>query len=410
MHQAELLAKVRAELVPRLRKRSGEISETILARVYPRAGLAGVEDTEYVEGLRAAVRAGVDQELTIFERAEEEPGSVPFSPALDAQTRCAARGGVSLDTLLRRYAAGERMLAEFVLDEAGGDFSSQALRRLMHSQAPHVDRLMAAIAASYMEERERIESSPARRLAKAVEHLLAGADPGDFEELNYELGGRHTGLIVTGPGAAKAVQGLARGLDRAVLLVPRGDGAVWAWLGGRESLEFGALERAVADSAYRGIGFAVGESRQGVAGWRLTHGEARAAHQVMLRKAKPLIRATDVMLLAAVLREETIARCMVETFLVPLDGGARAGAVLRETLRAYFRTGSNAAAAAASLGVDRHTVQRRLRKAEDALGRLLHDCQAELEVALALEELGELTRFTSQQSSTKLDEANRGFG
>jgi DNA-binding PucR family transcriptional regulator len=37
--------------------------------------------------------------------------------------------------------------------------------------------------------------------------------------------------------------------------------------------------------------------------------------------------------------------------------------------------------------VDRHTVQRRLRKVEEALGRLLHSCHAELEVALVLEEL-----------------------
>jgi DNA-binding PucR family transcriptional regulator len=39
------------------------------------------------------------------------------------------------------------------------------------------------------------------------------------------------------------------------------------------------------------------------------------------------------------------------------------------------------------LEVDRHTVQRRLRKVEEALGRLLHTCHAELEVALSLEEL-----------------------
>ncbi len=61
--------------------------------------------------------------------------------------------------------------------------------------------------------------------------------------------------------------------------------------------------------------------------------------------------------------------------------------MLRETLRAYFAAGFNAATAAAALEVDRHTVQRRLRKVEEALGRLLHTCHAELEVALSLEEL-----------------------
>jgi DNA-binding PucR family transcriptional regulator len=42
------------------------------------------------------------------------------------------------------------------------------------------------------------------------------------------------------------------------------------------------------------------------------------------------------------------------------------------------------------LEVDRHTVQRRLRKVEEVLGRLLSDCHLKLEVALSLEEIGGL--------------------
>jgi hypothetical protein len=394
--QADLLAKIRTELVPRLRRRSGEIAETIFARIYPLAGPAGGEDAEYVEGLRAAVRAGVDHELTIFERADEAPGAIPFPPALDAQSRRAARAGVTLDTILRRYAAGDRMLAEFVLEEAGDEFSSQALRQLMRSQAPHVDRLMAAMASAYMEEMDRIRFSPAQRLAKAVEQLLSGAGPSDFSELDYEFEAWHTAVIASGRRAAKAVQVIAKRLDRAVLVVPRGEGAVWAWLGGREALQFEEVRRGVAGAATEDVCFAVGESRDGIGGWRLTHDEAQAAHQVMLRRTSRLIRGSEVLLLAAVLREEAIARCVTETFLAPLDREAQGGAVMRETLRAYFRAGRNTAAAAAALGVDRHTIQRRLRKAEEALGRLLHDCQAEIEVGLALEELDEAVRSTTQ--------------
>ena len=61
----------------------------------------------------------------------------------------------------------------------------------------------------------------------------------------------------------------------------------------------------------------------------------------------------------------------------------------RKTLRAYFAAGRNAATAAAALGVDRHTVERRLNSIETRLGRQLHTCHAELEVALRLEELGD---------------------
>jgi len=82
-----------------------------------------------------------------------------------------------------------------------------------------------------------------------------------------------------------------------------------------------------------------------------------------------------------------LARSLRETYLAPLDARGDSGPVLRETLRAYFDAGFNAATAAAALQVDRHTVQRRLRKVEEALGRLLHTCHAEIEVALLLEEL-----------------------
>jgi len=76
---------------------------------------------------------------------------------------------------------------------------------------------------------------------------------------------------------------------------------------------------------------------------------------------------------------------LLDAYLAPLGSG-RDGAVLRDTLRTYFASGGNAASAAASLGVDRHTVQRRLRKVEEAIGRTLDTCRAELEVALRVEE------------------------
>ena len=106
-----------------------------------------------------------------------------------------------------------------------------------------------------------------------------------------------------------------------------------------------------------------------------------------MRRPQPLIQASDVVLLAAVLRDELLAKSLRETYIAPLDRQGDAGVGLRETLRAYIDAGFNAATAAAALGVDRHTVQRRLRKAEEALGRLLHTCHAEIDVALVLEEL-----------------------
>jgi DNA-binding PucR family transcriptional regulator len=76
-------------------------------------------------------------------------------------------------------------------------------------------------------------------------------------------------------------------------------------------------------------------------------------------------------------------------YLSPLNGH-KDGAVSRDTLRAYLAAGCRAASAAGALKVDRHTVERRLTAIESRLGRSVHVCRAELEVALRLEELGEL--------------------
>ena len=342
------------------------------------------DDPEYRAGLRATVAEAVDYALLGLERGEEWEGSIPEASL--AQARRAARSGVRLDTVLRRYAAGDRLVGEFILDEAA-QLPNEATRELLRSQGPHVDRIMAAVASEYMDELERMRRSPSQRLAERVERLLAGDAPADVAALDYELDAWHLGLVIVGARPDVAARTLAAGLNRQPLVVQRDQDTAWAWLGGRERLDSRDVERYREAGVLGEVALAVGEPRRGLDGWRLTYHEARAAQQVMLRRPQPLTRASDVVLLAAVLRDELLGRSLRETYLAPLDAEGDAGIGLRETLRAYFEAGFNAATAAAALGVDRHTVQRRLRKVEQALGRLLHTCHAEIEVALVLEQL-----------------------
>lgn len=380
----ESLQEIRAELVVRLRARSGELEDRIFNHVRRLAEPAEGDDPEYRAGLRATVAEAVDYALLGLERGEEWEGPIPDA-AID-QARRAARAGVRLDTILRRYAAGDRLIAEFILDEAM-QLPHEATREVMRSQGPHVDRIMAAVASEYMDELERMRRSPSQRLAERVQRLLAADVPADAAGIDYELDGWHLGLVVVGSRADVAARTLAAGLSRQVLVVQRGQDAAWAWLGGPRALQVADVEGFVEAGVLGEVALAVGEPRRGLDGWRLTHHEARAAQQVMLRRPRPLTRASDVVLLAAVLRDELLGRSLRETYLAPLDAEGDAGIGLRETMRAYFEAGFNAATAAAALGVDRHTVQRRLRKAEEALGRLLHSCHAEIEVALVLEQL-----------------------
>jgi hypothetical protein len=380
----EALDEIRAGLAVRLRARSAEIEDTIFNRVRQLTEPAESNDPEYRAGLRATVAEAVDYALLGIEHGEEWEGSIPEAAA--AQARRAARSGVKLDTVLRRYAAGDRLVGEFVLDEAA-QLPNEAMRQLLRSQGPHVDRMMAGVSAIYMEELEQMRRSPAQRVAERVQRLLDGNAPLDAAGLDYELDAWHLGLVVTGARSHVAARTLAAGLSRQPLVVPRGQDSTWAWLGGRRRLAVDDVEHYLAAGVLGEIKLAVGEPRRGLEGWRLTHHEARAAQQVMLRRPQPLTRASDVILLAAVLRDELLAKSLRQTYLAPLDDQGDAGVGLRETLRAYIDAGFNAATAAAALGVDRHTVQRRLRKTEEALGQLLHTCHAEIEVALAVEEL-----------------------
>ncbi|HSS03853.1 MAG TPA: helix-turn-helix domain-containing protein [Solirubrobacterales bacterium] len=384
LREPDSLEAIQSELVARLRERSSEIEEAVFARVRALTEPTGEEDPDYVAGLRATI----DEVLAFFfahiEKGEEWTEPIPSMAA--TQARRSARSGVRLDTVLRRYAAGDRLLGEFIMDEADR-FPSGALRKVMRAQGPPVDRLMAAVAAEYMDELGRMKRSPAQRLTERVQRLVAGSSPTDVGELEYAFDAWHLGMIAKGAKAESVLRAAATLLDCQVLAVPRGNGLVWAWLGARQQLAIPDLERALSRGVSAEISVAVGEPRKGIDGWRLTHHEAKAALEVMLRKPQQLTRASDVILLAAVLRDDVLAKSLFETYLAPLEGHGDSGAVLRTTLRAYFSAGLNAATAAAALGVDRHTVQRRLRKVEEALGRLLPDCHTELVVALSLEEL-----------------------
>jgi hypothetical protein len=281
--------------------------------------------------------------------------------------------------------------------------------RALRAQASVLDRLLEAIAGEHRN--EPVGRSPERRLLEVVRGLLAGegAD-GDSDgggsggggaavelgaELGYELAGEHVGVIARGVGARELLLGVAGRLDRRLLCVECDEVTcdvvtVWAWLGGRGRIELAALERALAgESSGGGVVFAVGEPARGVAGWRLTHRQAQAALAVAQRRPRRFTRYADVALLAVALKDEVLAGALVEVYLTPLDGPGDRGSVLRETLRAYLAAERSVSSTAAALGVTRRTVENRLLMTEERLGRTLHPCPPELDIALCLDELSD---------------------
>jgi len=388
-HSGSSPQTIRVALVARLRERFPEIEEAVFARVRSLGEPIRSEDPEYLAGLRAAVVEAVEYGLAGIEGGNEDWSSPPPAAAV-AQARRAARYGVKLDTVLRRYAAGDRRLGEFILNESD-HFPAEILRGVVSAQGPRVDRLMAAVATEYEHELERIRRSPTIRVAERVQRLLDDDGFAKVDDLDYKFDAWHLGVIAQGGKVEETVRAMALDLDREALSVPRGDETVWSWLGGRRPLAVADVERCFFAGAPGDMYLAIGEPRRGLDGWRLTHHEAQAALQVMLRQHKRFTRGIDVLLPAAVLRDRALVESLRETYVRPLDDLGDSGTKLFRTLQAYLVAGFNAESTASALGIDRSTVERHLRKIEDHLGRPLHACHAELKVALELREFADQT-------------------
>jgi DNA-binding PucR family transcriptional regulator len=193
--------------------------------------------------------------------------------------------------------------------------------------------------------------------------------------------------MARGEGAPEAMRVLAGRLDRRLLAVCREEESIWAcWLGGRRPLEAEQALQALGEISLDRVFVTVGESGEGLSGWRLSHRQAKAALPIAERRGQAILRYADVALLASILRDDLVATSLHQLYLEPLERARDGGKVGRETLRAYFAAERNISSTAAVLGVDRRTVANRIRAIEDLFGRPLKDFATELETALQLDD------------------------
>ena len=342
------------------------------------------EDPAYTVGLQNAVAAGMGYAIEGIERGRE--WLVPIPLAATSQARRAARAGVSLDIVLRRYFVGNKALEEFIVAEAEG-VSSQVLCQILADQGWHMDRMMETVATEYEDELEQVRRSSTQREAERIVELVKSDSPIVPVDIDYDFGIWHVGVILRGRDPDLAARSLAARSGYRSLHVARDREIAWTWLSSIRRPSSKRLEGFLTENTPPEISVAIGEPREGLKGWRLTHREAEAALRITLKKPQGLTRGRDVILLVGTMRDETLVRSLLDTYLLPLTDPDDPGRTLVKTLRAYFSAAGNAAAAAVSLGVTRHTVHRRIRTIEETLGQPLHTCQAELQVALQIEEL-----------------------
>jgi len=371
-----------------MRYRHGEIEKAAIMQVYAVSDPSETSDPEYMEGLPAAVSAALDYAIASLEQEEGQP--LPIPTTLLSQARLAARNQVGLDTVLRRYFVGYTLLSNFVIEEAerGERFAAGDLQKLLRSQAALFDRVVVTVTEEYTSEVKRRLVSAGRGRAERVERVLDG-ELADLAEPGYELDGYHLGATASGNGAADILRNLSRELDRRILLVPRENETLWAWLGGKDALECTEAEHVCSCELPPGVSLAIGEPGEGLAGWRMTHRQAKAAQSVGSHVANRPVRYADVAILAAALRDDLLTHSLRQLYLDPLTELRNGSEPSWETLRAYFACGGNVSSAAALLGVKRHTITRRLRAIEDCIGRSLSVCLPELHVALRLAQFDE---------------------
>lgn len=235
----------------------------MLARVYALASPRELAEPEYADGLRDAVSAMLEYGVAALELEDAPPPPIPV--ALLTQARTAVRCEIGLDAMQRRYFAAYAALGEFTISEAEVDdlVRGPALQRLLQAQAGFFDRMLVAVSEEYRREAEvRTRSLDQRRL-EGVQRLLAG-EPIDTSQLAYDFDAWHIGATLTGPEAKGSFLDVASTLGCNPLVVRRGEGAFWGWLGVRHRADSAAVLQAFKAIAPGAVSLAIGEPARGL--------------------------------------------------------------------------------------------------------------------------------------------------
>jgi len=372
-----------ADLAHALRERINEIEAEVHARIQERAP-AEQTDPEYVHGLNAAVREAIAYTLTTVETGEKE--APPLPATLLVQARLAARHGVAVATVMRRYTLGAHQIRDLLLTEALRSplVLDEHLQRLLREQDLVLERVLLDLEREHARQLQDRPVSLDARLVVLVRRLLAG-QPASTADLDYDFDRHHVGLVAQGDEAVPVLRELAKAVDGRLLLVKPDADSIWAWIGSRNQLCPDQLPTRRLDNQSPRVRLGIGESGAGRLGWSQTHRQALEAFPFALHEESPVVRYARIALQAATERDALAALALRQIYVAPLRARTDDDSLL-ETLRAYFLAGRNAAATGAALGVSRQTVSKRLRLIETVLRRPLTACAADLEIALRLED------------------------
>jgi DNA-binding PucR family transcriptional regulator len=395
---AELMADAAAAVARRAAAVSADVYEVIIR------GIPQLRDDKPVLALLASsVDSNVDTCLQIMQHRIDLTAVRAPAAAVEYARRLAQRG-TPLTALLRAYRVGHACFSDWLLTELArqtdeAEMITAATLDMSRIVAGYIDQTSEEMVAAYTQERETwLRNRSAARGAR-IRDLLSGEriDVRAAEAtLGYSLRQYHVGLVCWAGDAAGAADEITR-LERAIsqvaeqaaghgepVFLPRDESSAWAWLplGIRDRFEASAASTAGVDAD---IHFSFGDAAKGTTGFRITHQQAVAAQAVALAAGSPgprTVTFSEVAPVAMMLGSPELLPAWVLGTLGGLATDDEHHARLRGTLLVFLRSGGSYKTTAERLTLHKNTVQYRIRKAEESLGRPVGENRHDVELAL----------------------------
>ena len=393
------VAELTASVAAAVSRRAAAVSEDVYA--VTRREIPELSDDQTVLALFASsIDSNVSTCLQIMQHQIDLAAVHAPAAALEEARRRAQRG-TPLTALLRAYRLGHTVFLDWVFRELARQAHDDArmltavTMDLAKIVAGYVDQTSEEIVATYARERENWLRNRSAARAARVRGLLSGqlVDVSATEAtLGYRLRQHHLGVVCWTGAETARVDNITR-LERAIghiaaqtaagaepVFLPRDESSAWAWLplGIRDRFDPAACD------ADAGIHVAFGDVVKGIAGFRLTHQQALAAQAVALAGGSPprVVSYGEVAPVAMMLGTKDLLRAWVVGTLGGLATDDEHHARLRETLLVFLDTGGSYKATAERLVLHKNSVQYRIHKAEESLGRPVGDSRHDVELAL----------------------------
>ncbi|MFD4653185.1 MULTISPECIES: PucR family transcriptional regulator [unclassified Streptomyces] len=403
----ECLSAVASKVAAHTPEVSRDVWELVIAEIPQLRG-----DGIILNTLKASVEENIATLLHGFENVMPLDNVEGPAAALDYARRLAQRN-VPISSLVRSYRLGHCRFLQWCLDELrrqrpDEDVCTATARLMLELSFGYIDRVSERVIEVYQLERDRwLLGQTAVRAVRVREILAEEHVDADSAESALGYGIRrhhHVGMLLWLPQRPLGGEGLAR-LDRLTsrvaeelnccanpLFAARDETLAWAWLPfvSPRDLSWDVLASAVEDGDPTARA-AVGDMEPGVEGFRRTHRQAVSAQELAMAAGRGarVTAYAQVAPIALMCTNIEDTRAWVWSVLGALAFDDEHCARLRETLQIFLATGSSYTATASQQILHKNTVQYRIRKAEEALGRPLQERRRDLELALlAVQYLG----------------------